>query len=384
MQPLFVYARSYVGMLLGFALISCGEAEFHGLNGSKEHKTTPRPNPGTDNSVPVVPNDPANPGNLNLSWKWECNDSSSAPSPTSFVGPGPHNISLENVTSLSISTDGIFCEPQRNQRDIMFIVDVSDSMVTGSGSVGPADAPVGNTCARLQTVQQVIEMASSTDEARFSTVTFSALTQQTSMNYHTTQASMFSELLTGSGSGIDNILCAGLSGTSYSSALTSARTLLNKARATATKEIYFISDGAPAPTEEGRDIALEIRKNATIVTVMLGAANDAVLKNDIATKDPNGLALHARANNAAELANIVKRMARNGIRGGKFKYRTVGAAAWKEIDMTPHINDGKFNLPTSALDIQGAKGVEVEVSYWDLHNRTTTKTGILNFSNLSP
>jgi uncharacterized protein YegL len=289
--------------------------------------------------------------------------------PVLFVGSGDHRVSKADVANHPIVLSGSVCQAQDLARDIVLVVDVS-------GSMNDNDPRRGNTCARLRALDQVLQVAAKGADNRFAIATFSSRVEYASSRFFANAQDLYQDLA--AGGNIADVVCAQNDGTNYEAGLQEAKTLLSLGRGNALKELFFLSDGAPDRGKEGVDIADELKAGAisidgksiktTIATVMVGGANDDVLKKKIASQAPDGTVLHARAD-AGNLAEILGQLAQNGIQSGFLNYRSLtheGEGKWQRVDLRPYLRDGGFMLPSMAVNPATVTvGVEIRVEYYD-------------------
>lgn len=266
---------------------------------------------------------------------------------------------------------GEVCPPEKIKRDIVFVIDVS-------GSMGTNDPVVNGSCGRLNAVQEVIKRNPGDGSAAFGVVTFDGLVQKKSTAFSVTQ----DELLTGISGATENAVtdfCMIAGGTNYQGALTESTILLKKGRSDATKEIYFISDGAPGDGLEGlaeaellKTVGLTFgygKIKTTIVTIML-QGTDTVLENSIASRDPDGKPLHAQVDRADVLAQTLADLFTNKIVQARVRYRGRGTLDWISTDLMAKLEKNSFELPP--VEIRGDQffnGLEIEFSYHDHLNQ---------------
>lgn len=310
-----------------------------------------------------------------LTWYLPCSDADPGQpmtpdgKPVLFVGSGDHRVSKADVANHPIVLSGSVCQAQDLARDIVLVVDVS-------GSMNDNDPRRGNTCARLRALDQVLQVAAKGADNRFAIATFSSRVEYASSRFFANAQDLYQDLA--AGGNIADVICAQNDGTNYEAGLQEAKTLLSLGRGNALKELFFLSDGAPDRGKEGVDIADELKAGAisidgksiktTIATVMVGGANDDVLKKKIASQAPDGTVLHARAD-AGNLAEILGQLAQNGIQSGFLNYRSLtheGEGKWQRVDLRPYLRDGGFMLPSMAVNPATVTvGVEIRVEYYD-------------------
>lgn len=324
-----------------------------------------------------------------LTWFWQCD---AAP------GPAPVPVSADDVVvvgntsatefnaarfaGVPMTVQGEIC-PLETQRDIVFVIDVSGSM----NGVNQANDPrAGNNCGRLEAMQSVINSAMQGASARFAGVTFSNAVNSVSAAFANSIDGVFSGNLA-------NTVCAAGGGTNYTASLERAEQLLAAARSSASKEIYFLTDGQPDnggadpinnPVINGVAVAERLRAaGVTIVTVMLGAdaSGDNHLRTKISSTSPSGDLLHANVANASQLASTMTRLAQNDVSIGEVRYRAIGESDWSSYDLLGARSGNRFELPEMIIDVAEAPyGLEMEYSYRDRRGKTYSSSGAIRWA----
>jgi Mg-chelatase subunit ChlD len=324
-----------------------------------------------------------------LTWFWQCD---AAPGPAPAPGGADDVVIVGNTSNtefnaarfagVPMTVQGEFC-PLETQRDIVFVIDVSGSM----NGVNQANDPrMGNTCGRLEAMQSVIASATQGASARFAGVTFSNAVSNVSSAFATSIDGVFAGNLA-------NTVCAAGGGTNYTASLERAEQLLASARASASKEIYFLTDGQPDnggadplnnPDINGVAVAARLRAaGVTVVTVMLGSdvTGDNHLRTRITSTSPSGDLLHANAANASQLASTMTRLAQNDVSIGEVRYRPIGGGSWSSYDLLGARSGNKFELPEMIIDVaQAPYGLEMEYSYRDRRGKTYSSSGAIRWA----
>ena len=355
------------------AFNSCGEATFDG-------GSTARPSADAYNGLKVD----------QLTWFWQC-DSAPAVAPTTLnnkvviSGGGDHRFKSASFDKTPLQFSGKVCPPVTYPRDIIFVIDTS-------GSMRDNDPKVSNSCGRLKSVEAIInDVSSRRGDSRYGIITFSDQVVAKSNAMFGDRANLFADMAR-NGS-IVNTLCAAQGDTSYGPPLLAAEQILSGSRPGAMKEIYFISDGephdngGPAVSQRLQSPGVMISGKyypVSIATVMLGSANDTVLRNEIASKTADGQVLHVGSVQASNLAAAVSKLAENDIVDGKMKYRAKGSTTWLEIPLIPNLRDYSFSLPSITIDKSVApSGLEVEFEYRDRHNNVYATQGQILWTDLT-
>lgn len=363
----------------------CGsDTDFGGKSESSANST---PNPKNPNGKkPVEPDgghDPSLDPLASLTWFWQCTAApGTEPTPAAdeavVENEGPHNFYRENLTGTPVTFKGHLCPPAQAARDIIFVIDVSGSM----GGSENNDPRIGNSCGRLSAVQSVIA-ATPPGQARFGIVTFGTGLMKTSSALFETQDQLFANVApVGS---IADVLCAANGSTYYDDGLKQAAALLKAGRPDASKEIYLVSDGQPSFGHDGifdaqtlKTVGVNVGTSflpVTIATVML-AGVDTVLEQSIASRDVNGLPLHAYVAKTGELTKALTALATNAIVSAALQYRSIGATAYTTLDLMAYLQGYDFTLPSFTIDMSdGAPGIEVLYEYKDQRGHSVSTGG---------
>jgi uncharacterized protein YegL len=367
-------------------IVGCGnESDFVG--GNKTNKpsvadATPQPTPSNMPPPPFK--------YRSLTWLWQCTNASSTPPAANsqeepiLVGEGTHELSVANLPAeLPVMFNGSICPPEDQPRDIIFVVDVSGSMIDNDHITDT------NTCGRLDAVDALLQKyAGGNGNIQFAVVTFADVIRYRSPGFFATRDGLYADMKSQSG-----VLCSHESGgTRYNIALRQAEDIFRAGREHATKEIYFISDGEPEPDYSGISEA-EMLKNkgvliggmaqtVTIATIML-KGNDSVLENKIASRDAAGKPLHYLVQESEHLADTLANLARTFVTKAEVRYRAVGTEEWTILDALQNRadeNDLDFELPAITIKTKEAlKGVEAEYEYWNNNNRSFKSGGLLQW-----
>jgi hypothetical protein len=344
----------------------------------------PAPEPGPE-ELPLTP-EPYE----SLSWLWQCETSSPPASPLRALvqdaepsvvvlkGGGTHELDKDKIAGTPVIFSGTLCPPADQPRDIVLVID-------SSGSMTDNDPLVGGTCGRLQAVQSVIASLPQ-GPSRMGLVTFGSDLGATSGQLFETQDQLFAAIAPGGL--IADVLCAADGTTNYDAGLNQASALLSAGRAEASKEIYFVSDGAPNADATGVNIAATLKNpgllvGARTVPVMIGtvmlAGTDTVLEQLIASKDPvTGKPLHVFAAQTDLLAKALEDLSKNEIAAAELKYRLSDTADYTSLDLRQYLNGLDFTLPPITLSADEAvSSVEVVLEYTDKKGSKSTSTGTL-------
>jgi hypothetical protein len=316
----------------------------------------------------------------NMSWYFQCPTDQNpivvpAPGPRQLIveGPGPIRLVRERMVGTPIDVIGRVCPPQRMMRDILFVLDVSISMSSN-------DPLRNNSCGRLEAMNAVLDRLPA-GIANFGIVTFDSVIRHQSDRFYDNKDALYDHITGGNRSNIKDVACAITGGTSYIAAFNGARTVFQRSRPNATKELFFITDGQPFDDGMGPDwpavrtLASELRTQGVtidgqvlplnIATVMLGSVDDTFLRS-LASTGSNGQPVHARVTDSAGLANVFADLADNRLVGSSLSHGAAGDALI-QVDIMPHLQNYSFRLPQFLIGIDGSQtGYEMNFEYWDV------------------
>lgn len=282
-------------------------------------------------------------------------------------GDGTHNVPMTDDDTLSVSLRGTVCQPATQPRDIVFVIDTSQSMHQN-------DRYSGGTCGRAEAVASVINNIRHPEKTRIGLVTFgSSVTETTGrlLAYDQFVSSMFYQ---------ESILCESDGNTSYRAALAQSVAILSSSQPQSSREVYFISDGEPSTGQSGIEEASILKDpngiNATIATMMVDG-HDSALKS-IASVDSYGAPMHAKTDNAHELAEIIKDLSDSEIIDSRIRYRGIGSLYWTEENLNDFTDGVAFDVPMENIRLSDyPNGLEIEVEYIDSRTRSFIERGSL-------
>jgi hypothetical protein len=262
--------------------------------------------PSTDTSADdVIDSDGDDQVANGLFLSWACptdaaGPTSPDPAAMTVKMPGSRVVKLGAAVAepLGILNAGHYCNPSRAPRDIVFVVDVSDSMrdFFNNGN----DRLVNGVCARMTAINAVLDTLD--ERSRVAVITFDDHLRQDSGGF-VTPADLKTKYVK------STILCEVGSGTSYKPGLARTEVFMQDRRPEAAAEVYFISDGYPNSTaSNGATEAARIRQYATVATMML-KGDDTVLIQKIASKDAQGNPIHGKVDSADKMAEKLKDLA---------------------------------------------------------------------------
>lgn len=367
-------------IVLGTTLTACGsQAEFTGGQSKRGSSDVVNPNnPGQ--GLPVADKFAA------MNWFWSCQSSPDANKGKQvsndridLYGEGTFTFEKDAVNDVPLTFKGELCRPEQMPRDIVFVIDVS-------GSMSQNDPVVQQTCGRLDAVRSVLQKYAN-EKTQFALVTFQSSRMAVSKNF----GKNGDEMLAAAGSS-DPLatICGAAGGTNYQDGLLAAETLLQGGRSGATKEVYFISDGAPSLNKTGEDVAARLRQNGitlsnvksdvTIATIMLAGTDDSILSQKIASAGTDGKPLHARIAQANQLTDTLAKMANNSIVAASLSIRPIGTENWTVTDIMTVQKDFSFELPSQLLNpLTNPDGLEVKFSYREASGKEINNFGKIVF-----
>ncbi|MBF0441117.1 MAG: VWA domain-containing protein [Oligoflexales bacterium] len=329
-----------------------------------------------------------------LTWYWKCvldKDDSNVPVSSDaaapvFVGEGKHEIPFDMLPDrIPLALDGKLCAPRPAMRDIVFVIDVSGSMNDND----PRRADRG--CGRYDAVRTIISKYSNGTNVRFGIVTFDYKIRYQSPAFYSDQASLFDAIVAKQGGEASDVICDYRNTTYYDVALSGAKALLETGRASATKEIYFVSDGLPEGGHEGADIASSLKTTgvsiegvnvqSTIATILLigDDGKNEVLEGQIASRDAQGKPLHALVTSASQLADALVSLSETTVRKAVIAVGPSGGAL-TEYDIMKSSNGTSFSLPPVEIDkASAASGIQVVYTFWDSFGFKYSYSGTISF-----
>jgi hypothetical protein len=307
-----------------------------------------------------------------------------------IAGPGPHQIDTEWSKHTPLKISGNLCPPEVKSRDIVFVVDVSGSMTSGGGPLGlgsgndPANG-VG-TCGRYNAIDELMSSILSVNGmSRFAAATFAGegAIRPRSSGLFGTEAELYIDLANSGGqSDPKDVLCAGSGSTSYFQGLLAASNIFQTSgRPDATKEIFFISDGANVDEiEESKALANDLRSQGVVIATVMLSGDDTFLRRYIASKDSSGRLLHGYAASASQLAQVLSNLTTNSIERAEVRYRELSQTDWEVVDFTSGVDGNNFVVPDIFMDFDNdSAGVELSVVYWDKLGKEVANGGVLEW-----
>ena len=343
-------------------------------------------------------------GELALTWNIDCTASREAKQ------NGPFDLEVINGTDAEFKTakfskgtlgvKGKICSPKPRSRRVVFVVDVSESMVSNDPAVAGTSR-----CARVDAIESVISTFPKDGSVQFAVVTFDDLVQFTSGQFVTDLEAM--KKIVGDmrpRRSWEGTLCARIDDTRFDVALDEAKRLFDEEKVDDqySKEVYLITDGEPDPGRnnkpgesekaKGLDQAkMLIAKKVSIATVMLGGTSDTFLKQ--LTSHPM---LHRVASDTNLLEKQLRELSTNFYLTGKIKLTFGGKNPADdevpandgehsgnrrlEYELLKIINtNGEFILPTLTLDkdLLIGHGITLQLSLSDRFGERTKIEGSL-------
>ena len=369
---LFASSAMIIISLVGALTESCGQETFTDGAGSP-----PKPNSAESTKL-EAPASTSDSGLKAVNWLWTCDTQSGKDGEKSgnvvLRNAGRYDLKADKNARIPVKFSGSVCTPQQAPRDIVIVIDVS-------GSMNANDPVIGNSCGRLNAVNSLLASIPKGSDVRYGIVTFSTGVVAHSSKFFADATGLFQDAMASAGvSTVVDVLCDAAGDTNYDSALTSAQGLFAAARSTASKEIFFVSDGEPSGKNDGKVAAAALRNSGvTIGTIMLDG-NDQVLQQSIASKDQNGQPLHSKVTDANQLAQAFAKVSKNDLVGAELRWRVVGAPQFTVVNLLGQSSNLKFDLaPISITVDEASRGMEVEYEYWDSRGKHYKSQGFISW-----
>ena len=338
--------KIFLSIVIIFGGVGCQKTtSFSSRTGS-----TPEPPATADvQEAPPTPEAPSSPPapkpeHLKLTWDFPCHEEEISQSEqiTEIRGNGDFDIPWDLISEeVGLTFSGKFCPPRDTQRDIVFVVDVSGSMLDN-------DPIINNSCGRLDAVRKMMESAG--EKTNYAIVTFSETILFTSSNFHNTKEGLLNEL--GGEDTAYQVVCNAQASTFYDIALDSAATLYASSDVNSAKELFFISDGAPSNGHEGIESALALKDDDVTIAAIMLKGSDLILKDKIASQDINGKPLFAKVSKPAKLADIFRSLAeksRVGVITAEIGFKSFDETEFQILDIKSHIEDSQFQIPEISI-----------------------------------
>lgn len=389
--------------------LACGTAEFRGgapASNPQNTDSTSRQEPIDNQSPPptigtVTPDPTSDP--LALSWNVDCSDASEAKQASPFSIQAKNGADAEfKIGKFDMGTlmaQGKICPPKPRVRRVIFVVDVSESMVTNDPAVAGS-----NRCARLNAIESVIGTFPQDGSVKFAVVTFDQYIEFSSGQFVASLDAM-KTLIDGMRPrrNWENTVCARLDDTRFDVALGEAKRLFDgeKTDGQSSQEVYLITDGEPDPGNtdpreferaKGLPQAKALIDNkASIATVMLGGTSDQYLK-----LLSSNLKLHRVATDAKLLEKQLQELSTNFYLNAKLRLTFNGAVGGDddapannaenssnghfEFNLLNLLNSaGEFTLPPVILrkDLLVGHGIIMQLRMLDRFGQRTKIDGKL-------
>ncbi len=309
------------------------------------------------------------PDTRSLFWHWPCATQPTPAAPkdaNAMVISGGKDYMLERE-SVRLEIGGAACDPGTGPRDVLFMVDVSDSM---RDFLNLGNDPLRKgTCGRNDAVNKVLDTLP--DSARVALIAFDGGIK--------TESTAFLDVAAFRAAyGTVKILCQSGASTNYQKAFLKASELLAKGRVVASHEVYFLSDGEPNSSDvDGHVEAAAVRQKAMIGTLML-AGDETFMKEQLASKDAAGQPLHAKVEDAEDLAAALAALADVEVEKGTVSYGPLGKEGeWKDAKLKDR-KDLVFDLDLGTLaPANWTTGFGMKVETVDSRGMTTVSRGTL-------
>ena len=311
--------RNLLGLGFLFAVSSCGKVDNNNVSTLDDFLTSSRYD-SIDWYFPCPFDAPNEPNKLVV-------PNQTNPRKIILNGVGPFEYVKEDMAHIPVTVHGRVCPWKLVHRDVTFVIDVSGSMATSDPKVEIPPAGSGKkTCGRLDALNAILDKMPA-NITSFAVVTYDDTLVKKSSKLFKTKAELFADLVgtTAPAPKIEEIICADGMGTTYTAGLTGAKQVLEKGEVNATKEIIFLSDGAPYDGPQAKTMANDLKTNGVTVggrkqtvslaTVFLGTTvpNPNILE-EMASVDKSKIPpkpIYAVAKDAAELADLLGKMIEN-------------------------------------------------------------------------
>jgi hypothetical protein len=313
----------------------------------------------------VVPNDFTGA----MLWSWNCQTNGDNVKPThdeAHLTDGGEFKVKAVPGGIKLRTAGNVCEPEVEPRDVMFMIDVSESN-------NDNDPFVGGSCGRFKALSVFLNSLPGGNDTRVALVTFNDYVMTKSPTF-LTPADFKSQYLNTS------ILCDASGATSYRAPMRVARDLFDvskgKVRPTAIKRLFFVTDGEPISEEvNGVKESATVRNThkTQIYTFMLGSnyQGSKLLREKIASIDSKtNKALHYDIVSASDLSVKLNENIHQKVVGGKITLASLtqeanGQTHGYEFILKDLAQTGRFDLELGVISQDFfPDGVEFKLDYW--------------------
>lgn len=353
------FACSHLLKCLIFIII-CGcqnEADFSG----QESLAQPEPQaplPAQQEALPA----PLPAGLNEIGWYFAClGETMEVPEKVEghlvFAGGGSHATSAAISQEIQLQLGGRLCNPEETKRNVVFIIDASGSMVEN-------DPIINGECGRLRALKQMFRQASG--NTGFALVAFSESVVFASPQFVYTEQELYDQFE--SPEFPELTVCQALESTYYDRGLEAAEALFEGIPEGESKEVFFLSDGAPTFEHEGIQISQSLKlSGVTIAAIMLKGA-DMILKDYIASVDANGDPLFASAAEASvleEIYSMLQERSRVGVVAAELGFRPLYSdAEFTTVNPFEHLDGRNFKVPPMPLSSDVFHdGIEVYYRY---------------------
>jgi hypothetical protein len=384
-QPLWV---AFVTTTL--LAVGCGSQTDFTATGSGYAPRRTVPNTETTenaDSTPQVPSLPESQGNKpiipeNLSgallWSWNCNDKNGViPSPgdVHLMDGGDFKLnSSDDGYSLRVAGDA--CEPNSSARDIMLVVDVSNSS-------GLTDPVRGGGCGRSDAVVGFLDKLPQNHDTRVAIITFNDQVVRQTSSFLAPEEIRRTFVDTGA-------LCVASGSNDFQKPLRAAESMFNLGngfvREFAAKELYFISDGGlPLSPEVDGTWEARILKGSgkvTIYTIFFGEGNEGFYTiQSMASKDAvTGASFHTVVPDVKDLKSQMLSRIFQKIVDGRIQLRSPGASEGYEYKLSDIAQTGKFDVNAGQISKRiFPEGVEFRLDYWTNAKKRFGGAGVISW-----
>ncbi len=385
--------RNLLGLAFLFAVSSCGKVDNENVSSLDDFLTSSRYD-SIDWYFPCPFDAPNEPNKLVV-------PNQTNPRKIILNGVGPFEYVKEDMAHIPVTVHGRVCPWKLVHRDVTFVIDVSYSMGDNDPLVDVPPAGSGKkSCGRLDALNAIL------DKMPPNITSFAVVTYDDDINYkskklYKTKAELFADLTTGSTPGsprkVEDVICEISGGTTYTAGLTGAKQVLEKGEINATKEIIFLSDGAPSDKPQAKAMAEDLKTNGVTVggrkqtvslaTVFLGSTvpSPNVLE-EMASVDRSKIPpkpIYAVAKDAGELADLLGKMIENNkLQGSDVVQGGDGASSSRTtIDVFQKL-DAKNQFVTVPFELKldrSQKNYILNFEYWDTMQNRSSYPGTIHW-----
>ena len=335
---------------------SCGEAEFSTGNGPSLKKEK------SSDATKAPSNKTVNTKTEKINWDLSCGEDSNAVNElaTSNISGGGSFVTSSDVDIAEITIKGKHCLINGGSRDILFVVDVSNSMLVN-------DPISGGSCGRLIAFQQLMNTFGQSGDIRYGLVTFASKVVAQSTNFFNNATDLIADLdASMGGTTLADVLCHNELGTDFNDAFAGARNLIvGNANPKASKNLFLFSDGQPLFGQSGASIAADLKATGVVIGTIMMEGSPAILRDELASKDPSGKPIFHKLTSIQELGDALADLATPIQNTTSLKTRNVGDKNWTEQLFDPATSAAFTADVIKLVKKISPNGIEIEIEYDD-------------------